>query len=218
MNRGRHHLLLLHKQVHDRKDIAGSPHAYIYRARLTACELGIFSKRSIITLQNTPIPLFEEQLRSIPHWLIFGDYSSIVQFSKHVPLAPTCSQIRNFLLHIMFKHLVISKVELHWLKFAINSNATVLYDSVDFLKDVVECFFNQIVTFLSPNNSNSMISWCINNRRLWIPYNIIESAYITTSNLPLPHKISDCLFSSENDRSMKFKVHENLAPSPLNLI
>ena len=120
---------------------------------------------------------------------------------------------------LRFKHLVISsKVELHWLKVVVNSNATILYDSVDFLKDVVECFFNQIVTFLSPNNSNSMISWCIKNSWLWIPYNIIESAYITTSNSPLPHKISDCLFSSENDSSMKFEVLENLAPSPLNLI
>ena len=29
-----HHLLLLHKQVHDKRGIAESQHAYIYRARL----------------------------------------------------------------------------------------------------------------------------------------------------------------------------------------
>ena len=35
-------LLLLHKQVHDERGIAESLHAQITRARLTACEVGIF--------------------------------------------------------------------------------------------------------------------------------------------------------------------------------
>ena len=48
-NDGRHHLLLLYKQVHDKRGISESLHefseslqAYITRARLTACEVGIF--------------------------------------------------------------------------------------------------------------------------------------------------------------------------------
>ena len=44
-NQGRHHLVLLHMQAHDKKGIARSQHAYINnRARLTACEVGIFTK------------------------------------------------------------------------------------------------------------------------------------------------------------------------------
>ena len=80
-----------------KRGIAESHHVYIYTARLTACELGIFSKSSIITLENTPTLLFEEQLKFIVHGLIFGDHSSIVQLSKHVSLVSTGSQIRNFL-------------------------------------------------------------------------------------------------------------------------
>ena len=37
LNEGRHHLLLLHKQVHDKRDIAESLHAYIWRARSIKC-------------------------------------------------------------------------------------------------------------------------------------------------------------------------------------
>ena len=33
---------------------AESLHAYISRARLTACKVGVFSKKNIITLKNTP--------------------------------------------------------------------------------------------------------------------------------------------------------------------
>ena len=43
-NEGRHHLLLLHKQVHDKRGIAESLHAYINTAGLTAPEVGIFSE------------------------------------------------------------------------------------------------------------------------------------------------------------------------------
>ena len=41
-NEGRHHLLLLHKQVQDKSGIAESLHAQITRARLPACEVGVF--------------------------------------------------------------------------------------------------------------------------------------------------------------------------------
>ena len=41
-NEGRHHLLLLHKQVHDKRGITESLHAHITKIRLTACELGVF--------------------------------------------------------------------------------------------------------------------------------------------------------------------------------
>ena len=37
-NEGRHHLLFLHKQVHDKRGIEEPLHAYITRAKLTACE------------------------------------------------------------------------------------------------------------------------------------------------------------------------------------
>ena len=47
---------------------------------------------------------------------------------------------------------------------------------------------------------------------------MLQHVKLSNSNLPLPHNTSDCLFSIENESSMKFEVLENLAPSPLNLI
>ena len=44
MKEGRHSLLSLHKQVHDKRGIAESQHEYISMARLTACEVGVFLK------------------------------------------------------------------------------------------------------------------------------------------------------------------------------
>ena len=41
-NEGRYHLLLLHKQVHDKRGIVKSLQAYIARVKVTACEVGIF--------------------------------------------------------------------------------------------------------------------------------------------------------------------------------
>ena len=44
-NEVRHHLWLLHKQVHDKRSNAESLRAcvpYITRARLTTCEVGVF--------------------------------------------------------------------------------------------------------------------------------------------------------------------------------
>ena len=42
-NEGRHHLLLLHKQAHDKRGIAESLRAQITRVKLTACEVGVAS-------------------------------------------------------------------------------------------------------------------------------------------------------------------------------
>ena len=46
----RHHVLLLHNQVHDKRSIAELLHVYINRALLAACEVGVFFKRNITTL------------------------------------------------------------------------------------------------------------------------------------------------------------------------
>ena len=35
-----------HKQAHDKKDIEESLHAQMIRAKLTACEVGVFSRES----------------------------------------------------------------------------------------------------------------------------------------------------------------------------
>ena len=45
-NEGRHHLLSLDKQAHDKRSTAESQHVYINRARLTACEVGVFFRES----------------------------------------------------------------------------------------------------------------------------------------------------------------------------
>ena len=58
---GRHLLLLLHKQVHNKRGhckITACVRTCKYRARLTACEVGVFLRE--ITPKNTLTPLFEE--------------------------------------------------------------------------------------------------------------------------------------------------------------
>ena len=45
-NEGRHHLLLLHKQAHDKRSrITAHVHVDLYRARLTACEVGVSQEK-----------------------------------------------------------------------------------------------------------------------------------------------------------------------------
>ena len=56
-NEGRHHLLLLHKQAHDKRNIAESLYAHTNRARLTACEVGIFSREISQLSKLHPPPL-----------------------------------------------------------------------------------------------------------------------------------------------------------------
>ena len=54
---GRHEpLLLLHKQAHDKRDIAESLHVQITRARLTACEVGVISREISQLLKIWPPP------------------------------------------------------------------------------------------------------------------------------------------------------------------
>ena len=63
------------------KRIAESLHAYITRARLTACEVGVFSR-------DMPTPLFEEPLKFIAHGRIFVKfryYSSVQNPQKQSP-------------------------------------------------------------------------------------------------------------------------------------
>ena len=59
-------LLLLHKQVHDKRGIAEgtaeSLYAYITRARLTACEVGVFSREISQLSKICPLPSFRSHL------------------------------------------------------------------------------------------------------------------------------------------------------------
>ena len=57
LDEGRHHLLLLHKQTYDKRGIAESLHAYITRAWLTPCEVGVAS------------------FPGLPHFWFFGFHS-----------------------------------------------------------------------------------------------------------------------------------------------
>ena len=59
---------VMHKQVHDKRSIAESQHAYINRTTLTACEVGIFSHHNSRKYTH---PLFEEPLKFITHERIF---------------------------------------------------------------------------------------------------------------------------------------------------
>ena len=51
-------------QVHNKRGIAGSLHAYINKARLTKCEVGVF-------LREISYALFEKPLKFIAHGCIF---------------------------------------------------------------------------------------------------------------------------------------------------
>ena len=69
--KGGHHLLLLHKQTHDKRNIEESLHAYINRARLTVCGGGCIFERSITTLKNMPSPLREGATKLYCPWEYF---------------------------------------------------------------------------------------------------------------------------------------------------
>ena len=55
-NEGRHHLLLLGKQVRNNRDTAESLHVQTTRYRPTACEVGIFSRVISQLLKIHPPP------------------------------------------------------------------------------------------------------------------------------------------------------------------
>ena len=62
INEGRHHLLLLHNQVHDKRGIAESLHMYITMARLTMarltlCQVGVVSSEISQLSKMHPPPL-----------------------------------------------------------------------------------------------------------------------------------------------------------------
>ena len=57
LNEGRHNLLLLRNQAHDKRGIAESPHAQLTRARPTACEVGVFSREISQLSKLRPPPL-----------------------------------------------------------------------------------------------------------------------------------------------------------------
>ena len=74
-NESRHHLLILHKQAHDKRGIAESIHAYISRTRgrPTAFDVGVFLRKNKTTNSlNMPTPIFEEQLKLTAHGRMFG--------------------------------------------------------------------------------------------------------------------------------------------------
>ena len=85
-NEGRHHLLLLRKQVHDKRGIAESLHAQITRARLTACEVGVFSREISQLSKIRPHPSFRSHLSSSPMGVFSRDYGSSEQPSSHLML------------------------------------------------------------------------------------------------------------------------------------
>ena len=64
-------LLLLHKQVHDKRGIAESLHAQITRARLTACEVGLFQEKYHHYWKYTHPPLYRSHLSSLPMGLFW---------------------------------------------------------------------------------------------------------------------------------------------------
>ena len=55
INEGRHHLLLLHNQVHDKRGIVESLQVYITMARLTLCEVGVFWREISQLLKIPPL-------------------------------------------------------------------------------------------------------------------------------------------------------------------
>ena len=80
-NEGRHHLLLsvLHKQTHDKRGIEESFDAYITRAKLIACEVGVFSGEISQLLKGLPPPALRSSLSSSPMGILSRDYCNTVQ-------------------------------------------------------------------------------------------------------------------------------------------
>ena len=73
-NKGRHHLLLLHKQMHDKWSVAESQQACVHK--LTACEVGVFS-RKISQLSKIRPPLsLRSSLSSLPMGVFSRDYGT----------------------------------------------------------------------------------------------------------------------------------------------
>ena len=73
-NEGRHHLLLLRKQAHDKRGIEESLHVQITRARVTVCEVGVFSREISQLSKTRPPPSFWSHLSSSPMGVLSRDY------------------------------------------------------------------------------------------------------------------------------------------------
>ena len=73
-NEARHNLLSLHKQAHDKRGIAESLYVCITRARLTACEVDVFSTE-ISQLLKISLPLTSKSYySSSPMGVLLRDY------------------------------------------------------------------------------------------------------------------------------------------------
>ena len=75
-NEGRHHLLLLRKRAHDKRGIEESLHVQIIRARLTAFEVGVFSREISQLSKIHPPPSFRSHLSSSPMDVFSRDYGT----------------------------------------------------------------------------------------------------------------------------------------------
>ena len=62
------------QQVHDKRGIEESLHVQIIRARLNACEVGIFSREISQLSKICPLPSFRSHLSSSPIGIFSRDY------------------------------------------------------------------------------------------------------------------------------------------------
>ena len=69
-------LLVLCNQAHDKRGFAESLHVQITRARLTACEVGVFSREISQISKIHTHPSFRSHLSSSPMGVCSRDYSS----------------------------------------------------------------------------------------------------------------------------------------------
>ena len=70
-------LLLLYRQVHDKRGIAESLLAKLARARLTACEMGVFLREISQLSKICPPPSFRSHLSSSPMGIFSRDYCTV---------------------------------------------------------------------------------------------------------------------------------------------
>ena len=81
-NKGKHHLLILHKQAHDKRSIAELMHAYIIRTRVDQLYLmWVCFWEKYNNSWNMPTPIFEEQLKLIAKGVCSGDYGTLKMYT-----------------------------------------------------------------------------------------------------------------------------------------
>ena len=69
-------------QAHDKRGIEESLHAQITRARLTACEVGVFSREISQLLKIRPPPSFRSHLSSSPMGVLSRDYGTTMDIGR----------------------------------------------------------------------------------------------------------------------------------------